>query len=78
MQLLGHFYSCISNDIKSFWVKQKQLQTNTIKVYKRNIKQVIPIKKLKSKSFALDKSIQDNLDLILVSNLSIKYIFANI
>ena len=52
-------------------VKQKWSKTNAIGIYKKDIRQITLLKKLKYKRLTLKKSIQNNSNLVLVSNLSI-------
>lgn len=52
-------------------VKRSRTKASAVEAYKRDIKQHTLLKKLKHKSLALEVSLLDNTDLILVSNLNI-------
>ncbi len=59
--------SSISND----WMKREQPK-RVVEAYERDIRQVIPLlKKLKRGSLDLEESVQDNSNLVLVSNIHI-------
>lgn len=51
-------------------MKCKQIKISTVESNKRDLKQIIPLEKLKYRNLALERSIQDNTNLVLVSNLS--------
>lgn len=50
-------------------IKWWQAKASIVVTYKRDVKQIIPLEKLKRESLALEKSIQDNSDLVLVRRL---------
>lgn len=50
-------------------IKQWQAKTSTVGIYKKDMKQITLLRKLKYKSLTLKGSIQDNLDLMLVNKL---------
>ncbi len=63
-------YSAINtSNISDDWVKQGQPKTRVVETYKRDMRQVTPLGKLKRGSSALEGSVQDNSDLVLVSNI---------
>ncbi len=63
-------YSAINNSsISDNWVKRGQPKTRIVEVHKRDVRQITPLRKLKRGSSALEGSVQDNSDLVLVSNI---------
>ncbi len=50
-------------------MKRGQPKARVVEAHKRDVRQVIPLEKLKRESSALEGSVQDNLDLVLVSNI---------
>lgn len=65
-------YSIINtSNISDDQVKWEQLKARVVEAYKRDIRQVTPLGKQKRRSLALKRSIQNNLDLVLVNNILI-------
>ncbi len=63
-------YSAINtSSIGDDWVKQGQPKARAVEVHKRDMRQTIPLEKLKRGSSALVVSVQDNSDLVLVNNI---------
>lgn len=63
-------YSAIhTNSINNDFVKREYPKARTIEMYKRDIKQVISLGKLKYRNLALKKFIQDNSDSVFVNNI---------
>ncbi len=63
-------YSAINtSNISDDWVKRGQPKARVVKAHKRDVRQVTPMGKLKRRSSAVEGSVQDNSDLVLVSNI---------
>ncbi len=50
-------------------MKQGQPKVRAVEAHKRDVRQVTLLGKLKCKSSALERSVQDNSDLVLISNI---------
>ncbi len=65
-------YSAINtSSISDDWVKRGQPKARDVEAHKRDVRQVTPLGKLKRGSSALEGSVQDNSDLVLVRNIPI-------
>ncbi len=63
-------YSTINtSSISDDWVKREQPKARALDIHKRDMRQVTPLGKLKRGSSALEGSVQNNSDLVLVSNI---------